>query len=164
MSDPVRSEQFTGSFTSTFWVYSSSLHIISVLDKTNGKLSPSLIFSPQLHTPWCSDISLYDPVIMCKSFFLLSGKWGLSPYWNEVMLSQLHTERADWGQQRFVHLRNCQSTASHSVFRLCVYNGIKPVTTVIPAGEEGIDTANRISPLLGHVLPECSANNMRKFL
>lgn len=81
------------------------------------------------------------------------------------MLAQPHTERANRGQPRFAHLRDCQSSASHSVLRPCVYNGIKPVIAVIPAGEREINAADMISPLSGHTVPEWAHNNnRRKFL
>lgn len=47
---------------------------------------------------------------------------------------------------------------------LGVYNGIEPVITVIPAGEQETHTADMISPFLGHALPEWAHNNRRKFL
>lgn len=80
------------------------------------------------------------------------------------MLAQPHMKRANSGQQRFIHLRNCQSSASRSALRLCVYDGIKPVITVIPAGEQETNAADMISPFLGHALPEWAHNNRRKFL
>lgn len=50
------------------------------------------------------------------------------------------------------------------MLRWCVYNGIKPVITVILAGEQKNNTADMISPLLGHALPEWARNNRTKFL
>lgn len=47
--------------------------------------------------------------------------------------------------------------------RLCVYNGIIHVITVIPVGDREMNAADMISPFLGHALPEWAHNN-RKFL
>ncbi len=80
------------------------------------------------------------------------------------MLAQLHTERSNSGQLGFIHLRNCQSPASRLVLRLCVYDGIKPVITVISAAEQEPNAADMISLLLGHAVPEWAHNNRRKFL
>lgn len=68
--------------------------------------------------------------------------------------------RANGGQQRFVLSRNCQSP----LLGVCVYNGINPVITVIPAGAQEIKTAAMISPLLAHPVPEWALDNRRKFL
>lgn len=117
MSGPVRSEQFSGSL----WLILAA-HDFS-FRQNKWKTEPFVnILSSAAHS---FDISLCHLVIICKSLVLLGGKWGLSSYCNEVMLAQLHTERANWGQQRFVHLRNCRSSSCHSVLRLCVYYGIK---------------------------------------